>query len=85
VRFRHADGSVYGQPLDPRAAEIQAKAFAALRKLGFREDETRKGLREVGGEQGGQALNLERTFREVLARLTSSSRSPYTPAKHRRT
>jgi hypothetical protein len=85
VRFRHADGSVYGQPLDPRTAEVQAKAFAALRKLGFREDEIRRGLAELGNEQDGQALNLERTFREALARLTSSSKTPHASLKHRRT
>jgi hypothetical protein len=85
VRFRHADGSVYGQPLDPRAVEIQAKAFTALRKLGFREDETRRNLSELRKEEGGQALSLERVFREALARLTSSSKMPHTSAERGQT
>jgi hypothetical protein len=43
VRFQHTDGSDYGQVPEPSAVEVHAKAFAALRGLGFREGEIRRG------------------------------------------
>jgi hypothetical protein len=39
--FRHADGTPYGQDVDPRIAATRTKAFRALRWLGFGESEAR--------------------------------------------
>src|SRR5688500_2086156 len=39
LTFRHADGSVYGRVIAPVVADARAKAFLALRCLGFRESE----------------------------------------------
>ena len=73
VRFRHADGSDYGRAPEPRVAEIQAKAFAALRGLGFREGEIRRAL--AGSDERGSAreANIERVLRDALAKLTTPS------------
>jgi hypothetical protein len=73
VYFRHADGTLYGQSLDPRTVEVQTKAFAALRKLGFRESETRQVLAELCNEHGVEPPRVERILRDAVARLTSSS------------
>jgi hypothetical protein len=71
VRFRHADGSDYGSAPDARVVEVRAKAFAALRNLGFREGETRRVLGEVCKNVGAQAPSLERVVRDALAQLSS--------------
>jgi hypothetical protein len=71
VRFRHADGTDYGQALEPRVAEIQAKAFAALRGLGFREGEIRRALTESRKRGDDRQANIERIVRDALARLTA--------------
>jgi hypothetical protein len=39
--FRHADGTPYGQDVDPRIAATRTAAFRALRRLGFAEGEAR--------------------------------------------
>ena len=46
ARFRHADGTEYGQALKPEAQGAQGKLFHALRGLGFREREVRAVLAE---------------------------------------
>jgi hypothetical protein len=71
LRFRHADGSDYGRALEPRLAEIQAKAFAALRGLGFREVEVRRVLADSCGRRGDGETNIERVVRDALAKLTA--------------
>jgi hypothetical protein len=70
VRFRHSDGSDYGRTLEPRAAETHAKAFAALRGLGFREGEVRRALAE-SREGGSVHEGTERVVRDALAKLTA--------------
>jgi 5-methylcytosine-specific restriction endonuclease McrA len=70
VRFRHADGSDYGGVVEPHAAEIQAKAFAALRGLGFREGEIRRALAESCTRGANRHANIERVVRDALVRLT---------------
>ena len=67
VRFRGADGRDYGQELDPRVAEIRAKAFSALRRLGFREGDIR---RVLAGSCAREA-NIERVVRDALAKPTA--------------
>ena len=76
VSFRHADGSAYGQPLDPRAVKVQTRAFAALRTLGFRENETRAVLANLSKQYGGHLPCLDRVLRDALALLTPPSREP---------
>jgi 5-methylcytosine-specific restriction endonuclease McrA len=71
VRFRHADGNDYGQALEPRVAETRAKAFAALRGLGFREGEIRRALAESCKHGHQREANIERVVRDALAKLTA--------------
>ncbi len=66
--FRHADVSSYGMPASPAAADATARAFAALRKLGFRETETRRALAHVGAGESTEAI-----VRAALAVLTASA------------
>ena len=61
---------------------VQAKAFAALRNLGFREGEARAVLTELSKEYGGQLPDLDRVLRDALARLAPPSENP---AKRRQT
>ena len=72
LRFRHADGSGYGQALQPRQIETHAQAFAALRGLGFREGEIRGVLSELSETSDGRTANTEHLLRAALAKLTSS-------------
>ena len=61
--FRHADGSPYARGVEPRVAAAHSLAFVALRKLGFRETETRRALdsqrseRDVWRASAQQALD----------------------------
>jgi Holliday junction resolvasome RuvABC DNA-binding subunit len=48
---------------------MQARAFAALRGLGFREGEVRRALAE-SCKLGVPEMNIERVVRDTLARLT---------------
>ena len=47
LSFRHADGTPYGKPGAPRPLDAYAKAFAALRTMGFRENQVRRALDTV--------------------------------------
>ena len=49
---------------------MYAKAFAALRGLGFREAEIRRALAE-SGKLGLPEMNIEQVVRDALARLTA--------------
>jgi hypothetical protein len=71
VRFQHADGSDYGQVAEPRVVETQAKAFAALRRLGFRERDVRRVLAEVSQSSADREPHIESVLRSALARLTA--------------
>ena len=70
ARFRHADGSSYGQVMDPQALEARAKAFGALRNLGFRESDVRAALAQLESEGELTAATTEQWLRAGLARLT---------------
>jgi len=76
VSFRHADGCAYGSAPDPRGVEVRAKAFAALRNLGFRESEARGALAKVGKNLTDPTPSLERLLREALEQLTPSKKAP---------
>ena len=69
VTFRHADGSEYGNAPDPRGVDVRAKAFAALRNLGFREGAARGALARACKNLADHAPNPERLLREALAQL----------------
>jgi RuvA, C-terminal domain len=72
VRFQHADGSEYGLVARPQVAQLRAKAFAALRGLGFRERDVHRVLAEEAHDADGRDQNLESVLRSALARLTDA-------------
>jgi 5-methylcytosine-specific restriction endonuclease McrA len=78
VRFRHADGSGYGQVAEPRAVEVQVKVFAALRRLGFREAAIRQVLLQMGENREPGRASSEGALREALAKLTAFAYSAST-------
>jgi hypothetical protein len=70
LRFRHADGTVYGAALSPNAADLQLRAFQALRALGFGEREARLALRQ-GATHMGENVQLEPLLRHAVGLLTA--------------
>jgi hypothetical protein len=68
LSFHHADGTEYGGTVSMTDADVQSRAFRALRNLGFREREVRRALAEVTAQQGH--VELEVTLRAALQRLT---------------
>lgn len=52
--FRHADGTLHGQPVTAHAVDAHAKVFSALRHLGFREREVRAVLAELQSDDHPQ-------------------------------
>jgi hypothetical protein len=68
LTFRHADGNRYGEPLSPAATEANAKAFRALRGLGFAEGEVRRALAQTTRVDGGESV--EGLVRSCLQLLT---------------
>jgi len=71
VRFQHVDGSDYGQLGRPRVAETHAKAFAALRQLGFCERDVRRALTELAQQRDGREADIESVLRSALGRLSA--------------
>jgi Holliday junction resolvasome RuvABC DNA-binding subunit len=71
VRFQHADGNGYGHSVEARAVQIQVKVFATLRRLGFREAETRQALAQLGTMRKPGDATFECVLREALAKLTT--------------
>jgi hypothetical protein len=70
LRFRHADGTEYGATLSPNAADVQLRAFQALRVLGFGEREARLALRQSATHMGDNA-DLEPLLRHTVGLLTA--------------
>jgi hypothetical protein len=68
LQFKHADGSPYGGPVRPFEVEVRARAFRALRSMGFREREIRTVLAGLQ-TQGGGSRGFEATVRAALVRL----------------
>jgi len=68
LTFRHADGSAYGRVGAPAVADAGAKAFQALRVLGFRESEVRWALGQLTHD--GAAESVEAHVRACLLLLT---------------
>jgi hypothetical protein len=69
--IRHADGTRYGLVADPRAVQMHEEAFRALRSLGFRESETRRGLERVRASAHGGDASVPSIVRQVLAVLAA--------------
>jgi len=72
VCFRHADGTEYGQVLQPQAIDVSAKLFSALRGLGFREREVRAVLAELCRDNDLRNASLSHLLRESLRRIQLS-------------
>lgn len=68
--FRHADGTPYGSLPSPSTASVQARAFQALRGLGFGEREARQAL---GHSLDTSTTDLEAVIRRCLDRLSARS------------
>jgi RuvA, C-terminal domain/HNH endonuclease len=71
--FRHADGTLYGQPVAPHAVDVQAKVFSALRNLGFREREVQAVLAELRSDAGCETTAAG-LLREALRRIRPARR-----------
>jgi len=75
--FRRADGSPYGDTVNPGALDVFVKVFSGLRNLGFRELEVRSVLEEVRGEvPSGAEPTAEGLLRAALVRLRPRTRAP---------
>jgi Holliday junction resolvasome RuvABC DNA-binding subunit len=66
---RHADGSEYGQSVQPRALDTWAKVFSALRNLGFREREIRAVFQQLRDKNSLQDAAFDQLLRGALAQL----------------
>jgi hypothetical protein len=66
LTFRHADGSDYGGPVSPHAAEVSATVFRAMRGLGFRESDARRAVERAATHVGRQA-SAEALLKAALA------------------
>ena len=69
MRARHADGSEYGQSVQPRALDTWAKVFSALRNLGFREGQMRAAFQQLRDKHSLQDASFDQLLREALAQL----------------
>jgi HNH endonuclease/RuvA, C-terminal domain len=73
IRFRHADGTLYGQPATPHAVDVQTKVFSALRHLGFRERDVRAVLAELQSD-GHCETTASGLLREALRKIRPAPR-----------
>jgi len=67
ARFAHADGTRYGGVVTPAAADVRAKAFQALRGLGFGEGDAKRALAKIPNA----VSSLEQIIRHALSELGS--------------
>ncbi|HWP09728.1 MAG TPA: RuvA C-terminal domain-containing protein, partial [Polyangiaceae bacterium] len=65
ARFAHADGAPYGGVVGPAAADARAKAFQALRGLGFREGDAKCALAKIPNT----FCSIEQVIRQALSKL----------------
>src|SRR4051812_15024281 len=70
LRFHYADGTEYGVALSPNAADVQRRAFQALRTLGFGECEARLALRQSATHMGDNA-DVDPLLRHAIELLTA--------------
>ena len=79
LTFTHADGTPYGsRSASPGASVASARAFQALRALGFREAESRRALARVAPHVGHDP-SAESLVRRALVELTGPARQPGPP------
>jgi hypothetical protein len=71
VRFRHADGSGYGEALNPAKIDVQTKVFKSLCGLGFGDGAVRRVLDSLRREPGVEPVTAEGLLRRALQRLTA--------------
>ena len=62
-------GTAYGGQVAPRAVEVQARAFRALRGMGFGEGEVRRALGQLRAPTV-TAPSLDAVLRDALRHLT---------------
>ncbi len=67
--FLHADGTPYGHPITAAVVDAHAKAFSALRQLGFREREIRAVLTELLADEDLREPTPEHLLREALRKI----------------
>jgi hypothetical protein len=72
LSFRHADGSAYGEPIEPATLDAHAKVFSALCNMGFRESEARAALEHLTG--AACPMSIEALLRAALERLARPRR-----------
>ncbi|HEX5101629.1 MAG TPA: hypothetical protein VFV94_19090 [Polyangiaceae bacterium] len=65
ARFAHADGTPYGGVVGPAAADVRAKAFQALRGLGFREADAKRALARIPNT----VSSIEQLVRQALCEV----------------
>jgi hypothetical protein len=66
LTFRHADGTRYGGPVSPHAADVQSTVFRAMRGLGFREGDARRAV-ERAATHVGDGASAETLLRAALS------------------
>jgi hypothetical protein len=74
LRFRHADGAAYGDPLMPRRIDAHAKVFSALRHLGFRESEVKIVLSELRADAELLEASVQQLLHAALCRIRPTAR-----------
>ncbi len=67
LRFHHADGTVYGGSVSPRAAEVSTLAFQALKKMGYGDAEARRGVEAARAHVGQGLVDVLRGALGVLS------------------
>ena len=72
LRFRHADGTPYGGAVSPNAADLQLRAYRALRTLGFAERDARLAIHQSVTHVGENA-ELEPLLRHAIELLTAGN------------
>jgi hypothetical protein len=67
LRFRHADGTIYGGSPSPSVADARAKACRALELMGYRSSEVKRALLRIHPSEA----DLEQIIRHALRELTA--------------
>lgn len=70
VRFRHPDGTAYGEPPQPGILERHHELLYALTALGFRQSDAQRALRDLRKDPQLTNASIEQCLRAALQRLT---------------
>lgn len=79
IVFRHADGTVYGKTPDTEKIAVYELAFGGLRKMGFKQTETKRFLARVRSQLGAGA-SLEEVVRLALGFAAEGSSTVSRPS-----